>query len=326
MKNRGFTLMELLGVIIILALLMIIVFPSIINSVKNSSNKTDTLTKELIYNAADLFISEHKNDFPKMNGSKYSIELKDLVDEGFLISPIKLSDSDLDITNSKCIQVIYQGSYNYELKDTGTCKYQINYNLPSEYQQVEYIASTGTQYIDTGYIPNNDPTKELYFETVSMLTSTQSLPDKCVGGVDEGNYQIKLPNYSGSNVEVNLYYKSNTAFRRINNEKVKFIAQGKSGSQYFEYNGASLTANEVKTIKISNPIYLFGINNANNNSTPWNFIGRIYYALFKENDVPVREFIPCYRVSDNVIGMYDRVNNIFYTNLGTGTFEKGNDV
>ena len=39
LKNKAFTLIELLGVIIILALLMIIVFPSIINSVKNSSNK-----------------------------------------------------------------------------------------------------------------------------------------------------------------------------------------------------------------------------------------------------------------------------------------------
>jgi len=122
MKNKGFTLIELLGVIIILALLMIIVFPSIINSVKNSSNKTDDLTKELIYNAANLFIDDHINDFPKMNGSKYSIELSTLVDEGLLTGPIKLSGSDLDITNSKCIQVTYNNGYKYELKDSGTCE------------------------------------------------------------------------------------------------------------------------------------------------------------------------------------------------------------
>ena len=122
MKNKGFTLIELLGVIIILALLMIIVFPSIINSVKNSSNQTDDLTKELIYNATDLFIDEHINDFPKNNGSKYSIELSLLVDEGLLTGPIKLSGSDQDITNNKCIQVIYDKGYNYELKDSGTCE------------------------------------------------------------------------------------------------------------------------------------------------------------------------------------------------------------
>ena len=30
------------------------------------------------------------------------------------------------------------------------------YNLPAGYKQVEYIESTGTQYIDTGFIPNQD--------------------------------------------------------------------------------------------------------------------------------------------------------------------------
>ena len=57
--NRGFTLVELLGVIIILSLLLLISLPSILNSVKRSSAKTDELTKELIYNATDLYM---KND------------------------------------------------------------------------------------------------------------------------------------------------------------------------------------------------------------------------------------------------------------------------
>lgn len=120
--NKGFTLIELLGVIIIIALLTVIIFPNIINSVKNSSNKTDELTLELIYNASDLFISNHQNDFPKQNGNKYIIQLKDLVEEGHLVSPIKLSDSENDITDEKCIQVTYDDGYDYELKDNGDCE------------------------------------------------------------------------------------------------------------------------------------------------------------------------------------------------------------
>ena len=38
------------------------------------------------------------------------------------------------------------------------------------------------------------------------------------------------------------------------------------------------------------------------------------------------DFIPCYRNSDGEIGLYDSINDIFYTNQGTGTFTKGPDV
>ena len=121
MKNKGFTLIELLGVIIILGLLAILVFPSIINSVRNSSKKTDDLTFDLIYNAADLYIDNHKNNFPKINGGKYIVDLEDLVGEEFLVSPIKLSESDDDLTNQKCVQVSYNNGFDYELKNYSEC-------------------------------------------------------------------------------------------------------------------------------------------------------------------------------------------------------------
>lgn len=121
MKNDGFTLIELLGVIIILSLLIFLAFPSIINSVKNSSNKTDNLTKEMIYKASNLYVSNHINKFQKINGNKYIIELKDLVEEEYLVSPIKLSNNK-DVTNKKCVQVVYNNGFKYELKDNGTCE------------------------------------------------------------------------------------------------------------------------------------------------------------------------------------------------------------
>ena len=119
--KRGFTLIELLGVIIILSLLVILVFPSIVNSIRNSSEKTDDLTLQLIYNAADLYIKDYKNNFPKINGGKYIVDLEDLVGEGLLISPIKLSESDEDLTSKKCVQVSYNNGFDYELKNDSEC-------------------------------------------------------------------------------------------------------------------------------------------------------------------------------------------------------------
>ena len=40
----------------------------------------------------------------------------------------------------------------------------------------------------------------------------------------------------------------------------------------------------------------------------------------------VRDLIPCYRKVDNVAGMYDLVNDVFYTNEGTGEFIIGNVI
>ena len=117
MKNKGFTLIEVLGVVILIALLLLIVFPNIINFIKKSSDEKDRLTDELIISAADSYIKDHINDFPKMKNAKYAIELKDLVDEGLLVSPIKYSDSK-DITNDKCVQVTYENNnYSYELQN-----------------------------------------------------------------------------------------------------------------------------------------------------------------------------------------------------------------
>ena len=45
-----------------------------------------------------------------------------------------------------------------------------------------------------------------------------------------------------------------------------------------------------------------------------------------ENNELKYEFIPCYRKADNVAGLYDLVNGVFYTNAGSGTFAVGSDV
>lgn len=96
---------------------MILVFPSIINSIKKTSNSTDEMTLELIYNASDIYVKNHINDFPKVEGNKYVITLRELVDEDLLTSNIKLSNSNDNLIDKKCIEVTYDENYKYELKD-----------------------------------------------------------------------------------------------------------------------------------------------------------------------------------------------------------------
>jgi hypothetical protein len=50
---------------------------------------------------------------------------------------------------------------------------------------------------------------------------------------------------------------------------------------------------------------------------------RLYSAQISINNVIQRNFLPARRISDGVIGLYDIINNQFYTNAGSGNFIAG---
>ena len=57
------------------------------------------------------------------------------------------------------------------------------------------------------------------------------------------------------------------------------------------------------------------------------FNGKIKSVKVVDSDGYItHDFVPCYRIADNVIGMYDVVADEFHTNAGTGTFTKGADL
>ena len=88
--------------------------------------------------------------------------------------------------------------------------------------------------------------------------------------------------------------------------------------------GRDLTS---KTSNQTSSMILFGAPNNENTVDLFSAYNmKVYRLKLYENDVLVREYVPCYRVSDNEIGLYELVNNVFYPNNGTGTFNKGNDV
>lgn len=99
MKANGFTLVEILGVIVILSLIVILAFPSIIENIRKTETEISDATMLLIENATDLYIENNKVDYPLKSGSVYCIELKDLVKGGYLRKPL------IDTTTKKEIAV-----------------------------------------------------------------------------------------------------------------------------------------------------------------------------------------------------------------------------
>ena len=52
----------------------------------------------------------------------------------------------------------------------------------------------------------------------------------------------------------------------------------------------------------------------------------MYSVKISNNAEIVRNYVPAKRNSDNVIGMYDKVTNTFFTNQGSGTFIAGPEI
>lgn len=84
-KKNGFTLAELLGVIVILAAVALIAFPPIINQIKKSRNDLDKSLNQLILTATEQYLNERNLS---TNGTCYYIKLDVLISDGKLVEPI----------------------------------------------------------------------------------------------------------------------------------------------------------------------------------------------------------------------------------------------
>lgn len=195
--------------------------------------------------------------------------------------------------------------------------------LPSEYQEVEYIENTGTQYIITDLLfPKEleNPKIEWGF----MQIATPSGDNMIFGYWSNGSIYYEVYN------STTLSYASigKNHYDRISNSnltKDMFIA-GVMTKETMYLNGYSYATNAEDTIDQSvRPMAIFAWNSSSGR-TYTNKGARIYYLRFYDGNTKMADYVPCYRKSDGEIGMYDTVTKTFYTNAGTDTFLKGADI
>lgn len=191
--------------------------------------------------------------------------------------------------------------------------------LPNEYQQVEYIESTGTQYIDTGYKVNmNTDTVE-----VEVDVTRENGSHFVFGNYSTNNYYGF--NFYGEASSLYFYYNVAQVIINTSHSGVGEITKLKATNTNFYVNNTSVGTFETVNNTTPYNAFIFG---ASSSSSTADFLTKmkLYSCKITSANNVVRNFIPCYRKSDNVIGLFDIVNNVFYTNAGTGTFNKGNNI
>lgn len=120
MKKNGFTLIELLGVIVILAVVLLLAFPPILDQIKKSKNELSESMKKVILSAAEVYVDENKNNFPKTDGNIYCVTLQTLVDNNHLREPlIDANNQEIELTNKIEVKV-ENNQYKYKINNSCT--------------------------------------------------------------------------------------------------------------------------------------------------------------------------------------------------------------
>ena len=222
----------------------------------------------------------------------------------------------LDQSGTPCM---YDAVSKTTLYNRGTGQFIYKIKLPNGYTACEYLGSTGTQYIDTGYYATNTSGINIdYAYTASgnaglcgIFQNQQPRTDTLfittlTGQTSTEIYLISQGGEATNNVVPVLGTKYNAKINYLNNGKL-IIDNGRA------WNNGTNGVVSSRTIKLFCRDY-------NGNLAYTN--ARIYMCLISEDGNLVRHLVPCLD-NNNVPCMYDGVEKQTYYNAGSGTFIYG---
>lgn len=195
------------------------------------------------------------------------------------------------------------------------------------YQRVEYITSAeeGTYpYFITDFYADNESGMEVVasFPILQDRIPMGSRQDSgttrfyCVYPMSANSiyYGFNTGSSISCSLKVDTIYRCQTNFlnsRLVNVYDEDGIRKG----------GASLSATLTQHTA---PVSIFGYNSASSGAVSSKREFKLYSARCSKRHEVVRDYIPCYRKSDGVIGLYEKCTGQFLT--GEGAFAKGADI
>ena len=186
---------------------------------------------------------------------------------------------------------------------------------------LEYIEGTGTQYIDTGFIPNQNTRVVIDFQYTSTTSAGRLFGCRNTVSTDNNTQCFAVGTY-GRTPPLAYYtaYNANTySFGAIDLERhvIDF------NKNVLSYDGEIVNTFSTGNFTGYGNIFIFTFNN----QTVANMaLARVFSCKIYDNGTLVRDLVPCYRESDNECGLYDVLNKVFYVNKGTGSFNAGQIV
>lgn len=180
--------------------------------------------------------------------------------------------------------------------------------FPDDFQEIEYIQSTGTQYIDTGFYPNQDSSVEVDHK-INSFPQQYNAP---YGTRVSNTKQLQVIYANNNNSRYDFRYGNKDTY--IQNGKDittrRIVKQDKNICYIDGTQVATITANTFDT---TYPMYLFATNAEN--SANFNSAMTLYNAKLSDNSTTVRSFVPAKAKRDSK-NLLNRPIGTTYTGQG----------
>ena len=203
--------------------------------------------------------------------------------------------------------------------------------LPDEYQRVEYIEATGTQYIQTDIIAVPKTCVELDFQLSVLKNSFLRLFQAYDSSIGSDFHLIIHNGKSGTkaiksdDMTFGLGNHAVSITKTILNIEHRYTAKlndvDSAWKVYDVTDDMTFKRGTVGTYHLNKDVPYYPLRIFQEGVE-----AKLYGFKVSVDGVATHNLIPCYRKSDNEIGMYDTATDYLYTNSGEGTFIKGNDV
>lgn len=252
MKNRGFTLVELLAVIVIIGVVSLIVFPNIMSSLSKSREKAYDTQKNEIIAMAKKWATNNMDKLDEYHLNNTYITFSVLKEEGYMAkNKIKNPKNREEMIG--CIEISYNNtnnSYDYNYYDSDYTGDYLTDEANACDDKIGYIYT----YKDGELDINKDNAitiayDKIYDDNVSSI--------KVVGQTDNGLYDMGDDYvFRGSDVSNYVKFKSHNDVWRImslnkKNKTMKLIKNSSIGENEWDSNGNIKFENStVKTDKL----------------------------------------------------------------------------
>lgn len=182
--------------------------------------------------------------------------------------------------------------------------------LPQGYTEVEYIENSTLAYLDSGFKPNQDTR---IVAEMQCVTSTSYNQHFGCGGWNVYN-GIRMGYESGISGTLHVKYGINnswTVYSNVTGDLNKHTYDWNKNEFYMDNSlvGSTTYGNFQTTDNLG---IFFVVEGSVTPTSEAVFKGRVYSFKIYDDGVLVRDLVPCKRGSDNMVGMYDLVNGVFY--------------
>ena len=180
--------------------------------------------------------------------------------------------------------------------------------------ELEYIQSSGTQYIDTGFKPNQDTRVVMDFE---LLAVVGQYADPIFGvrtSASSKAYYLWVSGYSVTTEQYQSGYNNGSTYPQVTRVGRHKVDKNKNVTTV---DGVSVSATYTSFTTDWNMLLFNSYNNGSLYASTTTM--RLYSCQIYDNGTLIRDYIP---VLDKQCTpcLYDKVNGVFYYNAGTGQF------